>query len=116
MVFLLILLLAFLLQFFLPWWVIILISFVTCALLSKTAKIALWAPFFAILLLWTAMALFQSIPNNHLMATRVAEMLTLSSWWLVLVITSLLGAFVAAISGFCGYHFRKAMFLRKSTS
>lgn len=116
MVFLIIFVLAFLLQFLLPWWIVIIISFITCAVLSKTAKIALWSPFFAVLLLWTAMALFQSIPNNHLMASRVAEMLALSNWWLVLVITALIGAFVAAISGFCGYHFRKAIFLRKSTS
>jgi hypothetical protein len=116
MVFLIILVLAFLLQMIMPWWVVIVISFVTCAVLSKTAKIALWSPFFAILLLWTVVALLKSVPNNHLMVSRVAEMLSLSSWWLVLVITALLGAFVAAVSGFCGYHFRKAMFLRKSAS
>jgi hypothetical protein len=116
MVFLIILIASFLLQLVLPWWVVIIISFLTCALLSKTGKIALWAPFFAILILWTAVALFKSIPNNHLMAARVANMLAVSSWWLVLTISALLGAFVAAISGYCGYHFRKALFLRKTNT
>ncbi len=116
MVFLIILVLAFLLQLFLPWWIIVIISFLTCAVVGKTGKVSLWAPFFAILLLWTAVALFKSIPNEHIMAKRVAEMLAVSNWWLVLIIASLLGAFVAGVSGFCGYHFRKAMFLHKSTS
>lgn len=114
MVFLVIVALSFLLQMVLPWWVIIIISFVTCGLIGKTGKIALWAPFFAILLLWTAVALFKSLPNDNLLAMRVAEMFGLQSWWLILVLTALLGAFTAGISGFCGYHFRKAVLVAKT--
>ena len=114
MVFLIILVAAFLLQFILPWWIIVIISFLTCAVLGKTAKIALWSPFLAIIVLWTGMALYASIPNQHLMAGRVAAMLGLDSWILVLLITALLGGFVAGVSGFCGYHFRKAMIREKS--
>lgn len=109
MVFLIILLLAFVLQLLLPWWIIVFISFITCAIVGKTGKVSLWAPFFAILLLWTTVALFKSIPNNYIMVRRVAEMLAVSNWWLVLIITSVLGGFVAGISGICGYHFRKAL-------
>jgi UPF0716 family protein affecting phage T7 exclusion len=75
----------------------------------KDSQDRIMVSFFAILLLWAAMALFKSIPNNHLLATRVAEMLGVNSWLLVLFISALLGAFVAAVSGFCGYHFRKAV-------
>lgn len=114
MVFIVILIASFLLQMVLPWWVIIIVSFVTCGLIGKTGKIALWAPFFAILLLWLGMALFKSIPNNHLLASRVAEMIGAKVWWMVLAITAILGAFAAAISGFCGYHFRKAVLLKKA--
>lgn len=114
MVFLVIVALSFLLQMVLPWWVIIIISFVTCGLIGKTGKIALWAPFFAILLLWTAVALFKSLPNDNILAMRVAEMFGLQSWWLILVLTALLGAFTAGISGFCGYHFRKAVLVAKT--
>jgi len=116
MVFLVILIATLLLQFFLPWWIVVIISFATCAILGKTAKIALWSPFFAVLLLWTGIALFKSIPNDHLLATRVGEMLGVNSWILVLLISALLGAFVAAVSGFCGYHFRKAIISVKSTA
>ncbi|WEK18424.1 MAG: hypothetical protein P0Y49_16670 [Candidatus Pedobacter colombiensis] len=114
MVFIVIIILSFLFQMVLPWWIIIIISFVTCGLIGKTGKIALWAPFFAILLLWTVMALFKSLPNNNILAMRVAEMFGVQSWILILILTALLGAFTAGISGFCGYHFRKAVLVPKT--
>ena len=116
MVFIIILTLSFLLQLVLPWWIIALISFVTCGLIGKTGKIALWSPFFAILLAWLAMALFKSLPNNNVLAIRVAEMFGIHTWWLLLMLTVLLGAFTAAISGYCGYHFRKAVLVAKTKS
>lgn len=114
MVFLIILIASFLLQFVLPWWVIVIISFATCGLIGKTAKVSFWHPFLAITLVWTGMALFKSLPNHNLLATRVADMLHVHFWWLSLVISVLLGALVAAISGYCGYHFRKAVLVKKS--
>jgi len=116
MVFIIIIIISFLLQMVLPWWIIVIISFVTCGLIGKTGKIALWAPFFAILLLWTSMALFKSLPNNNLLALRVAEMFGVQAWWLILALTALLGAFTAAVSGYCGYHFRKAVLVAKIKS
>lgn len=116
MVFLVIIIAAFLLQLVLPWWIIVIISFATCGLIGKTGKISLWSPFFAILLLWTGMALFKSLPNNNMLALKIAEMLSVKSWILVLILTAVLGAFVAGISGYCGYHFRKAVLIKKSHS
>lgn len=116
MVFLVIIIAAFLLQMVLPWWVIIVISFATCGLIGKTGRIAFWQPFLAIFLLYIGMSLYQSIPNQHLLATRVAEMLGVKLWYIVLIVTALLGALAAAIAGYCGYHFRKAMINLKTTA
>lgn len=116
MVFIVIIILSFLLQMILPWWIIVIISFATCGLIGKTGKIALWSPFFAILLLWVGMALFKSIPNNHMLAARVAQMFGVQSWWLILALTALLGAFTAAVSGYCGYQFRKAILVTKTNN
>lgn len=116
MVFIVIIILSFLLQMVLPWWIIVIISFATCGLIGKTGKIALWAPFFAILLLWTGMALFKSLPNNNVLAMRIAEMFGVQSWLIILVLSVLLGAFTAGVSGFCGYHFRKAVLVMKTNS
>lgn len=114
MVFLVILIASFLLQLVLPWWVIIVISFATCGLIGKTAKVAIWHPFFAIAVLWTAMALFKSIPNHQLLVSRVAEMFGLHAWWTIFVLSAVIGGFAAGVSGFCGYHFRKVALQMKS--
>lgn len=114
MVFIVILIISFLLQIFLPWWVIVVISFATCGLIGKTEKISFWQPFMAIVVLWTGMALYKSIPNQHILATRIAEMLGVKIWPLVLAITAILGGITAAISGWCGYQFRKATLQSKA--
>lgn len=114
MVFIVIITAAFFLQMALPWWIIVPLCFATCGLIGKTGKISIWAPFFAIFLLWTGMALFKSIPNQHLLALRIGDMLGVKLWQLVLLLTASLGGFVAAISGYCGYHFRKALLFKKS--
>jgi hypothetical protein len=114
MVFLVIIIASFLLQLVLPWWVIIIISFATCGIIGKTGKISFWQPFLAIFILWLGMALFKSLPNHNVLATRVAEMLSVKLWPLVLLITVLLGGLVAGISGYCGHHFRKAVISMKT--
>jgi hypothetical protein len=113
MVFLVIIIASFLLQMVLPWWVIIVISFATCGIIGKTGRISFWQPFFAISLLWLGMALFKSFPNHHVLATRVAVMLSVKMWPIILLVTILIGGIAAGISGYCGYHFRKAMISMK---
>lgn len=108
-VFLVILIFAFALQSFLPWWIIIVVSFAVCGIVGKTSRISFLQPFLAIFLLWTALALYKSIPNHHILANRIAEMFGVHQWYFILAITSILGAFVAGISGLCGYHFRKSI-------
>jgi hypothetical protein len=116
MVFLIILIASFLLQLVLPWWIIVIIAFVTCGIIGKTGKVALWHPFFAILILWTGMALFKTIPNDNLLVNRIAQLFGLRGWWWILIVTGIIGGFVAGISGFCGYHFRKAVIALKSNT
>ncbi|KQC02384.1 hypothetical protein [Pedobacter sp. Hv1] len=114
MVFLVVIIASLLLQMVLPWWAVIVISFATCGLIGKTGRIAFWQPFLAILLLWLGMALFKSLPNHNVLATRVAEMIGVKLWPIILLITVLLGGLVAGISGYCGYHFRKAIISLKT--
>jgi len=116
MVFIVVLIASFLLQLILPWWIIVIISFATCGLIGKAAKLSLWSPFFAIALLWIGMALFKSIPNQHLLVSKVAQMFGVQAWWLILALTAILGGFTAAISGYCGYQFRKAILVKKTNS
>jgi len=114
MVFIVIAILCFLLQMIAPWWVIIVVAFVTCGIIGKTGKIAFWQSFFAIFLLWIGYSLFKSLPNDNLLASRVAAMTGVKLWWILLLITGLISGLVAGISGYCGYHFRMAMLAKKT--
>lgn len=114
MIFIVIVLASFLLQLVLPWYVIIPVCFICCGLIGKTPKKSIWEPFFAIFLLWGGMAFYESYLNAHLLAGRVAQMFGLQSWWLILWLTTVLGGFTAAISGICGYQFRKAILAKKT--
>lgn len=116
MVFIIILLASFLLQLLLPWWIIVPVAFITCCLIGKTLKKSTWEPFSAIFLLWTGMALYQSMPNHHIIAGRVADMFSLQTWWLILLITSFSGGFTVAVSGVCGYQFRKTFLTKKQVT
>lgn len=114
MVFIVILIACFLLQMILPWWMIIVISFATCGIIGKTAKISFWQSFFAISLLWMGYALFKSLPNDNILAARVAVMTGVKTWWAVVLVTGILSGLVAGISGYCGYQFRIAMLIKKT--
>lgn len=114
MVFIVIVIICFLLQMVAPWWVIIVVAFATCGIIGKTAKIAFWQSFFALFLLWIGYALFKSLPNDNVLAGRVAVMTGIKIWWALLLVTGILSGLVAGISGFCGYHFRMAMLAKKT--
>ena len=114
MVFIVILIFSFLLQLALPWWSIVVVCFATSGLIGKTAKISFWQSFFAIVILWSGVMLYKSIPNQHLLATRVAQMFEVKYWLAVLGITALLGGLSAGISGYCGYLFRKTIIAARS--
>lgn len=116
MVFIVIIIISFALQSFFPWWVVIVASFATCGIIGKTAKISFWQPFLAIVVLWTAMALYKSMPNHHLLAARVAEMFGLKVWPAILAVSALIGGLVAGVSGLCGYYFRKSTITPKAKS
>lgn len=116
MVFIVIIIAAFLLQTILPWWIVVIISFATCGIIGKTGKISFWQPFLAIFLLWIGVALFKSLPNHNLLAGRMAQMLSVKYWPIVLFATGLVGGLAAGISGYCGYQFRKAVLSMKTTT
>ena len=58
------------------------------------------------------MGLIQSVPNENLLANRVAEMLTLPAssfgWLIILLVTGLVGGLVGGVSALAGFYCRFA--------
>jgi hypothetical protein len=113
MLFLLIAIVSLILQLFLPWWIIAPVAFVFAAWKAKSAKNAFIGGFLAIFVVWIIAGLVHTIPNENILANRVASMLTLPSsslsWLIVLVISGLIGGLAAGFSALAGRYAKEAI-------
>jgi hypothetical protein len=107
MLFFFILIIAFAGSFFLPWWVAAIIAFVAAFFIGKTSGSAFWSGFFALALVWLVVALLKTVPNDHILAARVAILFTLPGWGYLLAITCLIGGLVGGMSSLSGLLVKK---------
>ena len=113
MLFLLISVTCLIFQFFLPWWISAMVAFAFACWVAKSALQAFGSSFFALLAVWTVMSLFQSIPNDHLLANRIGQLFMLPAeqsfnWVIVLAVTGIIGGLSAGFSGLAGFYCRRA--------
>jgi len=108
MLFLIILILSFASGYFLPWWIVAVISFLTALFIGTTAKSSFWQAFVAVLIVWIVLALFKSVPNDHIMATRIAHLFHLPGWAYILLVTGVLGGLVGGMSALSGLLLKRA--------
>ncbi|MFD0792981.1 hypothetical protein ACFQZX_05090 [Mucilaginibacter litoreus] len=102
MLFGIILLLAFVCGYIIPWWVACALAFITAIFLGKTSAQAFWSGFGGIGLAWLALALLKSIPNDHILADRVAHIFHLSGWKMILAVTVAIGGIAGGFSALSG--------------
>ncbi len=116
MLFLIILVLCFVFQLFLPWWIISPLAFAAAFWQGRSFWHALGGGFFAVFFLWIAVALFYTIPNGNILASRIGLLLglpdTSNSWFIVLLLTGLAGGLAAGLCSLAGYYFRQALVVR----
>lgn len=115
MVFFVILILCLLANFFLPWWSIAIIAFLTSLCIAQTSRQAFWSGFFAVFIAWLVLFLFKSVPNDHIMVRKMASLLHLPHWILVLIVSALLGSIIGGLASLSGL-FTKVAFFGKRTN
>ena len=104
---LLIIVLAFLLQQFLPFWGLALGGFLAGIILpAKTGPGSFVAGFFAGLFLWAGMAYFQQAGDAGALADHVSGLMGAGSKWTLLAVTALLGGVLGGMSCMSGYFLR----------
>lgn len=92
---LLIALLSFAAGLFLPNWVIAFVAFGVSLLIPLRPLAAFLSGFAALFILWGGLALAADLPNNGILATKVAWILPLGgSHYLLVLLTALIGALV----------------------
>jgi len=94
---------------FLPWWVVAIAAFLAALLIGKTPWRSFISGFTAIFIGWTVLALFKSIPNDHILASRVVQLFPLPNNWIwLLLVTALIGGLVGGMSALSGVLLKRA--------
>lgn len=104
--------LGYILGIFLDWWSVALAAFVIALLYPQPPGKAFISGFLAIFLLWGILATIMDTRNDHILATRMANLILKSpSPGLMVVITAVLGGLVGALSALSAsvLRYRKAV-------
>jgi len=109
MLFLLILVLSLAAQFFLPWWIVAVIAFGLALWKARSAGGAFGAGFLGIGLGWLGMSLFIHLRTGAILTNKIAQLFSLPSSTLLLLITALVGGLVGGMAALSGYFCRKAV-------
>ncbi len=108
MLLLLILIIAFALQFFLPWWIVAPVSFGLAAWLGRSGGGAFGAGFLGIGLGWLFLSTFIHFQTEGILTNKVGQLFSLPQPApLLLIITALIGGLVGGLSAWAGYCCRR---------
>jgi len=108
MLFLIILVLSVAAAYVLPWWAAAIIAFFAGLYWGKTSGQAFWSGFGGLFLAWAISALIKTIPNENILATRVAQLFHLPNWILLFIVTALIGGLVGGMAALSGILTKKA--------
>jgi hypothetical protein len=109
LLFLLIALLSFVLQLFMPWWIIAIVAFGAALWKATNGSTAFWSGFLAIVTVWLLMAGFTHIRTGGILTNRIAALFSLPASFLLIIVTALMGGLVGGIAALSGYYVRQAV-------
>ncbi len=110
MLFLIILILTFICSYFWPWWVMAIIAFIAAFICNKKPGLSFFMGFAAVFVAWAIVALLKSLPNDNVLAERVAKLMQLPNWPLLLLVTAFIGGLVGGVAALSGALVKKAFF------
>lgn len=106
--FLLIAVLSFIACIYFPWWSITLVALSAMVLVPQKPLSAFFAGFFALFILWSSLAYYISMKNDHILAHKVSLLILKSDSPVSLVLlTGLIGGIVAGLAALAGSFLRK---------
>jgi hypothetical protein len=100
---LLIAILAFAFNLYLPWWTIAIAAFVVAFFIPTKAGWSFLAGFVALLLLWGGMSFYISGENHHILAGKISELILKKQQPnMLILLTALVGALVGGLAALSG--------------
>ncbi len=110
MLYVLILIVGAVAQYFLPWWSMPLVCFGLSAWLANGGKTAFWAAAAGIATLWLAYAMYLHTVTDGVMTQKIAQVFVEKYPYpaLMFVLTAVVGGLVAGCAGMAGFFVRQA--------
>jgi hypothetical protein len=94
---------AIVLSQFLPWWSVMIASFITAILFNLKNSAVFFVPFLAISLFWIVYAFWLSSANDYILANKIAILLPLQgNPYLLILVTGLIGGIAGGIAAIFG--------------
>ena len=93
-------------SYILPWWAMAVIAFLASIYASTKPAATFWSGFVAVFLVYVIIALFKSVPNDHLLANKVAILFHLPNWIYLLAVTASIGGLVGGLSALSGLYIK----------
>ena len=92
----------------LPWWSFAITSFIIAIAIHQKAGKAFLAGFAGLFLLWSILAILIDSANDHILATKVANILPLGgSYWVLILLTAIIGGLVSGLDALTGSYLRQ---------
>ena len=93
----------------LPWWSFAISSFVIALSIHQTPFKSFLSGFLGVFLLWVILATLIDINNEHILSTKVAQILPLGgSYIAVIILTGFIGGLVSGLAALTASYSRKA--------
>jgi len=96
--------------FFLPWWSLAVVAFLIAVLLKLSPGKAFVSGFLGIALLWGVWALYRDMPNQHILADRLAGVFGLQGHALFILVTAIVGGLVGGMASWSGSLMRRSIY------
>jgi hypothetical protein len=101
-------LLAFVGGLYLPWWSVAVAAFVSVLVIPLASGRAFLAGFLGVFLLWSLLAFWIDVKNQHILSKKIAEIFPLGgSSVAIIFITAFIGALVGGMGGLSGSYLRR---------
>src|SRR5580658_8683649 len=89
-------------EWFLPWWMIAVVSFIVSLLITMKPGKAFLAGFVGIGVFWLITSLLHDVPNEHILSARMAALFHLPNYGLFIVVTVFIGGLIGGLAALAG--------------
>ena len=87
---------------FMPWWMIAVVSFAVGFVIHLSSARAFFSGFLGIALFWLIAILFIDNANDHILSMRMAKLFSLHNYWLFILVDIIVGGLVGGLASWSG--------------